>query len=110
MRFEYDTSTGEKKFLLTTIGQLNFFRWFIANKLERFIDENLVDIEWENNQEARAKRRDKNMRRETGASTSSTESGSSADDAEIARRRTRRKGDGKSGGCRLVMRPTVVSF
>lgn len=33
------------KCIITTIGQLNFFKWFITNKIYRFIKENYEDIE-----------------------------------------------------------------
>jgi len=36
---------GEGDELLTTVGQLNFFRWTIENQLIDYIEENLEDIE-----------------------------------------------------------------
>ena len=41
IRFNYDKS----KHIITTIGQLNFFRWIIENKILDYIKANLKDIE-----------------------------------------------------------------
>lgn len=35
--------------IITTIGQLNFFKWFISNNIQVFIKENISDIEIEMN-------------------------------------------------------------
>ena len=40
---------GEGDELLTTVGQLNFFRWTIENQLIDYIEENLEDIELDMN-------------------------------------------------------------
>tara|TARA_B100000963_G_scaffold299369_1_gene271393 strand:+ start:1751 stop:2395 length:645 start_codon:yes stop_codon:yes gene_type:complete len=37
------------KFFVTTVGQLNFFRWVITNKILDYITENLKDIETDMN-------------------------------------------------------------
>ena len=43
LRFYYDT--GEDDYMETTLGQLNFFRWVISNKILEYIDEHLEEIE-----------------------------------------------------------------
>ena len=35
---------SEDKYIVTTIGQLNFFRWAIRNKVINYVEENLEDI------------------------------------------------------------------
>jgi len=41
MNFYY----ADKKFIKTTIGQLNFFKWAFENNIIQFIEQNLDDIE-----------------------------------------------------------------
>ena len=41
IHFYYNTD----KYIITTIGQLNFFRWAIENKVLDYIEDNLNDIE-----------------------------------------------------------------
>ena len=43
MRFYYNT--GEGDYLETTLGQLNFFRWIITNKILDYIKDHIEDIE-----------------------------------------------------------------
>jgi len=45
INFYYENS----KFFVTTVGQLNFFRWVITNKILDYITENLKDIETDMN-------------------------------------------------------------
>ncbi len=45
IRFEYINKNGENDSILTTIGQLNFFRWSIDNCLIEYIKLNLNTIE-----------------------------------------------------------------
>ena len=40
-----DTIRKEGKHIQTTIGQLNFFKWAIENKIIEYIDENYESIE-----------------------------------------------------------------
>lgn len=40
---------GEEKNITTTIGQLNFFRWAIENKILTYIKNHLADIEYDMN-------------------------------------------------------------
>jgi len=51
--FEY----GKNKKIVTTVGQLNFFRWAIRNNIIKYIENNLDDIEKDmNNSTKRAKK------------------------------------------------------
>lgn len=43
IRFYY--GTGKKDFIETTMGQLNFFRWVITNKILDYIKKNINEIE-----------------------------------------------------------------
>ena len=38
-------SYGKQKELVTTVGQLNFFRWAIENEILKYIDDHLAEIE-----------------------------------------------------------------
>jgi hypothetical protein len=46
INFYYD----EKKFIVTTVGQLNFFKWAIENNILKYIRENINNIEKDMNQ------------------------------------------------------------
>jgi hypothetical protein len=47
------------KFIETTIGQLNFFKWAIENKVVDYIEENYTDIEKDmNNRNSTSKRKE----------------------------------------------------
>ena len=50
---------GVKDNIITTIGQLNFFRWAIQNKLIQYANDNLVDIESDMNRNITNRRNDK---------------------------------------------------
>mgnify|MGYP001261486789 CR=1 FL=1 len=39
----------KEKFILTTVGQLNFFKWAIENNILQYIEENIKDIELDMN-------------------------------------------------------------
>lgn len=49
IHFEYINKKGDKDYILTTIGQLNFFRWAIDNSLIEYIKLNLETIELDMN-------------------------------------------------------------
>jgi len=36
---------GPSKKVVTTVGQMNFFRWFIENKIMKYVESNIDDIE-----------------------------------------------------------------
>ena len=44
-RNERITGWGDNGDIITTIGQLNFFRWAIENRVLEYINDNLEDIE-----------------------------------------------------------------
>lgn len=54
------------KFIQTTIGQLNFFKWAIENNVIRYIEENFSDIEHDmNSRNSTAKNKDKDTTNKT---------------------------------------------
>jgi hypothetical protein len=49
----------EDKYIETTIGQLNFFKWALENKIIEYIDENYAEIEHDmNNRNSTSKRKE----------------------------------------------------
>jgi hypothetical protein len=44
-RINFYYEPDSERFVVTTVGQLNFFRWFISNSLLHFIEKNLEEIE-----------------------------------------------------------------
>jgi hypothetical protein len=76
---------GDECFMETTIGQLNFFKWAIENRILDFIDKNYSEIEKDMNS------RNSSSRRNTTSSTESSETGS--EDAVV-----HTKVDGKPDG------------
>jgi hypothetical protein len=58
------------KFIQTTIGQLNFFKWAIENNVIKFIEENFTEIEHDmNSRNSTAKNKDKDGSAKTGNKT-----------------------------------------
>lgn len=55
MNFYY----GEKKFIKTTIGQLNFFKWAFENNIINYINQNIKDIEADMIEEIKEKKNNK---------------------------------------------------
>ena len=45
--------------LITTIGQLNFFKWFISNNVYQYVEKNLTNIEQEMNKNKKRTKRTK---------------------------------------------------
>jgi len=41
----FPLKTGKDKFILTTVGQLNFFRWCITNKVLEYVQKYIKDIQ-----------------------------------------------------------------
>ncbi|AYV76154.1 MAG: hypothetical protein Terrestrivirus4_202 [Terrestrivirus sp.] len=68
-KFNYQfTIDGEKKTLLTTIGQLNFFGWAISNNIINFVDQYLQQITKAmnlSNKEDKKKKAEKNKSKNT---------------------------------------------
>ena len=54
---------NEKNSIITTVGQLNFFRWAIQNNIINYIKENINDIEKDMNQSLRKINNNKNKKR-----------------------------------------------
>ena len=52
INFYYD-KYNSNKFIETTVGQLNFFRWSILNDVLKYINDNLSEIEIDMNQSIR---------------------------------------------------------
>jgi Na+-transporting NADH:ubiquinone oxidoreductase subunit NqrC len=76
----------------TTIGQLNFFKWAIENKIVDFIEDNYVDIE-----------NDMNNRNTTSKNRSPTEMQKPADNTK-----TRKKREELSvSACKCIKKETV---
>ena len=64
-RWERITVPYEKdKFIQTTIGQLNFFKWALENKVVQYIENNYSDIEADmNNRNSTSKRKTNNSQK-----------------------------------------------
>lgn len=61
IQFYYDIN-DKNKYILTTVGQLNFFKWAIENNILNYIDENFKHIENdmnENSKQSNTKKTDK---------------------------------------------------
>jgi len=82
------TRNGEECLMETTIGQLNFFKWAIDNKILDYIERYYEDIEKDMNA------RNSSSRRNTTSSTESSETGS--EDAAATPTKTDSKTDGKT--------------
>jgi hypothetical protein len=83
------TKNGEECLMETTIGQLNFFKWAIDNKILDYIEQYYDDIERDMNA------RNSSSRRNTTSSTEGSETGS--EDAAATPTSTT-KTDGKTDG------------
>ena len=54
---------GDDKYIQTTIGQLNFFKWALENKVIEYIEENYKEIERDmNNRNSTSKKKEKNSK------------------------------------------------
>ena len=67
----------DNKFFITTVGQLNFFRWIINNRILDYITENLKDIEVDMNtcykSQYTQNKKSKKSKSQTSSETSSSE-------------------------------------
>ena len=68
------TKNGEDCLMETTIGQLNFFKWAIDNKILDYIEKNYVEIEKDMNS------RNSSSRRNTTSSTESSDTSTGTDE------------------------------
>ena len=85
----------ESKIMETTIGQLNFFKWAIENKIVDFIETNYADIE-----------DDMNHRNSTSKRRSPTETDS--DTVSVDNTKTRKKREELSvSACKCIKKETV---
>jgi hypothetical protein len=85
----------ESKIMETTIGQLNFFKWAIENKIVDFIETNYADIE-----------DDMNHRNSTSKRRSPTETDS--DSVSVDNTKTRKKREELSvSACKCIKKETV---
>jgi hypothetical protein len=96
----------DEKYIETTIGQLNFFKWAIENNIIEYIEQNYDDIE-----------RDMNSRNTTSKRRSPTSSSSDGDsddsidnhtDSTINNTKTRKKREELSvSACKCIKKETV---
>ena len=82
------TKNGEECLMETTIGQLNFFKWAIDNRILDYIEKYYAEIEKDMNS------RNSSSRRNTTSSTESSETGS--EDAATPTTKADGKTDGKT--------------
>jgi hypothetical protein len=68
---------GDTKCIQTTLGQLNFFKWALENKIIQFIEENYQDIEKDMNLRNNINKKMKNFSIDSQSSESSQTSESS---------------------------------
>lgn len=96
----YDT----EKFMETTIGQLNFFKWAIENKIIDFIETNYEAIENDmNSRNSTSKRRSPTDTESTASSNNSTPDNMSVDNTK-----TRKKREELSvSACKCIKKETV---
>jgi len=66
---------GEECFMETTIGQLNFFKWAIENRILDYIEQNYADIEKDMNN------RNSSSRRNTTSSTENSDASNGTDES-----------------------------
>jgi hypothetical protein len=78
--------SGEECLMETTIGQLNFFKWAIENRILDYIEQNYADIERDMNA-----RNSSSSRRNTTSSTESSDTSTGTDETV-----TPQKTDGKT--------------
>ena len=96
----YDT----EKFMETTIGQLNFFKWAIENKIIDYIETNYEAIENDmNSRNSTSKRRSPTDTESTASSNNSTPDNTSVDNTK-----TRKKREELSvSACKCIKKETV---
>jgi hypothetical protein len=81
---------GEECLMETTIGQLNFFKWAIDNRILDYIEKNYSDIEKDMNS------RNSSSRRNTTSSTESSETSTGTDEDAVVHTKVDGKPDGKT--------------
>uniref|UniRef100_A0A6C0D448 Uncharacterized protein n=1 Tax=viral metagenome TaxID=1070528 RepID=A0A6C0D448_9ZZZZ len=88
----------EEKFMETTIGQLNFFKWAIENNIIDFIETNYAVIEKDMNE-----RNSTSKNRSLSTSISSNESEESSDNTKTRKRRE----ELSVSACKCIKKETV---
>jgi len=81
---------GDECFMETTIGQLNFFKWAIENRILDYIDKNYVEIEKDMNS------RNSSSRRNTTSSTESSDISETGSEDAVVHTKVDGKPDGKT--------------
>lgn len=92
---------NEEKFMETTIGQLNFFKWAIENKIVDYIETNYAAIEQDMNA-----RNSTSKTRSTIDSVSSVDSKDSSDSQDNTKTRKRRE-ELSVSACKCIKKETV---
>jgi len=96
----------EDRFMETTIGQLNFFKWAIENKILEYIESNYSDIENDMNQRNSTSKRRSPTDIESIESTDSNESNN--DTKTISNGKTRKKREELSvSACKCIKKEMV---
>lgn len=95
----------ENRFMETTIGQLNFFKWAIEHNIMDYIDSNYQDIENDmNNRNSTAKRRDDVVDSTDQTKTDQTKT----DQTKTDQTKTRKKREELSiSACKCIKKETV---
>jgi len=93
----------EEKFMETTIGQLNFFKWAIENKIVDYIEQHYAEIEADmNNRNSTSKKRTPTDTESTSSSNNSTP------DNNQDNTKTRKKREELSvSACKCIKKETV---
>ena len=77
-KFKYHyltTATGEKKYVNTTLGQLNFFKWAISNGIINYVEKNLSQIIKAMNISNKEDKKKKGKNKDTGDNVSKISNG-----------------------------------
>jgi iron uptake system EfeUOB component EfeO/EfeM len=93
----------EEKFMETTIGQLNFFKWAIENKIVDYIEQHYAEIEEDMNM------RNSTSKKRTPSDTESTSSSNNSTPDNIQdNTKTRKKREELSvSACKCIKKETV---
>ena len=70
--FEVEVGEGEKQKIVTTIGQLNFFRWAIQNNILEYASEHITAIEKDMNNSIQLRKESNSKQRNKRKDVSST--------------------------------------
>lgn len=104
----------DEKIMETTIGQLNFFKWAIENRIIYFIETNYDEIENDMNHRNSTSKHRTTTDSETSVSTNDSSSSASSDSKSIDNKKTRKKREELSVfACKCIKKEAVkiiVSF